>query len=161
MQKRSFIAIFILFSYTIGFSHYLIPHCDTGHEESIIHDSEEHAIHFHQHHDENLVENKEDHAHYKHEDHFDEGFYDLLVCFLSKVEHPETEGCLDPVIIKTLDKTTSTSKKDQAQLAILFGLVSNVIIFSNEEDVYLHSIEFYHSPPIHSPPNRGPPVISC
>ena len=54
---------FLLFlSYLIGFSHYLIPHCENAHETDTVHDSQQNGIHLHQHHiEEGLVDKDQEH----------------------------------------------------------------------------------------------------
>lgn len=152
--SRIVISCFLLFTSSLGFAHYLIPHCEAGNIEHKI------ATHHENHHQHTPGDNL-DHGHVVHNDHLDGGIYDLIVCFLSEMEH-STEDCNLKyyLLAKTNDKI-NTQLTITKLIAVLFTICC---IAEQNETVSAFSGEataIYLSPPIDNAPNRGPPSISC
>ena len=158
-NSNFFISFLLLLTYTFGFAHNLIPHCQelaTGQQQNISH-------HHHKHHDHKSdVKPSSKHDHIVHEGHYDENIYDLIVCFLSEMEHPADDDCHVSHYIQTNlnnDLTKQVSKtKIIAILVSVFSFTDQRKSLSeyNSEDAVQYS-----SPPLGNSPNRGPPSISC
>ena len=83
MAKRTIISMLLIFTYTVGFAHNLIPHCNDDHTNGVHVETHHHAHHTHASDDRSA----EDHSHVEHGDHFDEGFLDYLVCLFEGIQH--------------------------------------------------------------------------
>ncbi len=156
MSKRVFISIILLFAYSLGFAHNLIPHTHSHEtkEEIVVHKESGHPHHHHN----NLHQHKKhvDHEHISHGDHFDEGFYDLLICFLHTADN-QAKDCDAHYYITTDHNRTLTNKQKIQLLATL------VVLYSEPEEVVLFSELYSFSelkippPLITNSPLRGPP----
>ena len=147
--KSIFISTFLVFTYTLSFAHSLIPHCSEPHQ----HENDANTHHHHSHEQEGAHEG---HDHIQHLDHFDEGLYDLLICFLSDLDHEPDDGhhihLATDQNFKTLGNSTSA-----VLLICLFNLEKN----ENNRPVYSQSVSGLILSPYPEPrPDRGPPVLS-
>ncbi|MCK5369947.1 MAG: hypothetical protein KAQ62_15410 [Cyclobacteriaceae bacterium] len=153
---KAVISFLLLLTYSFGFAHNLIPHYQELDPHNYIS-----TINHHQHHQHVLEEKiSSDHKHISHDNHFDEGLFDLLVCFFSETEHP-LSGCeiqhhLPP---ETIDVSTKKLSKGNF-VAILFAIIlkakqseQNFICKTDSKAIYL-------SPLLEDSPYRGPPSIS-
>ena len=139
MQKtKSLISFLLIFAYSFGFVHNLIPHCEihTEHSADII----EHHDKHHFHHEGEEVDNE--HSHVVHNDHFDDNFLDYLLCALENANHHD-DGCNLEFYTQTTDfeniekfgeksvdyftfqscfveKESNTSKRNNAHVGILY-----------------------------------------
>lgn len=151
MTKKIFISVILLLVYTIGFSHNLIPHThDIDTEDEIVVHNEDH------HHHKTHKEKHANHEHISHGDHFDEGFYELLICFLHTAEN-QSKDCDNHYYIATDHNRIITSKQQVKLLATI------VALYNEPEESFLFS-EFYavaelkiRPPLITNSPLRGPP----
>ncbi len=155
---KQIISVFLLFTYSVGFSHSMIPHCTAT--ETSCHKDVHHHEH-HEHHEHNDAEVHDDSDHVMHNDHFDESFYDLMLCVLSELEHHAgdcgTEACL-------LANRTETSGKAVAKTKLAAVLVALLQVSFQEPSISTFNAEvasIYLAPNIHGSPHRGPPSISC
>jgi len=156
------VAFLLFLSYLIGFSHYLIPHCENAHETDTVHDSQQNGIHLHQHHiEEGLVDKDQEHDHFQHSDHFDEGIYDFLVCFLSEVEHPDTESGLDSFIVESSGHPLSNTYKDQLLSLAFYAEIKQYMFIPEIESKDSFTPDIYPSPHLLFSPNKGPPYFTC
>lgn len=155
--KRIVISFFLLLTYSLGFAHNLIPHQHDSETEkhSHAHDNK----HEHHHHSE-PKKSKVEHEHISHGDHFDEGFYDLLVCFLHDADF-HTDDCNTHYIAPTKTHRSLTNKS-QKTLFVATLLAVTIEVEQPELATYfnVNSIIFYHSHSIEDSPLRGPPSIS-
>ncbi len=152
------ISLFLLLTYTFGFAHNLIPHCQelaTGEKQNISH-------HHHEHHKHKPdVKPSYEHGHIVHEGHFDENIYDLIVCILSELEHP-ADNCHSSHYILASQNNDLTKQLSKVKIvAVLFSLLN----FTNQrKPLSEYSCEVavqYSYPPLDNSPNRGPPSFSC
>lgn len=155
---KHLISYLLLFVYSFGFAHYLIPHCDNESDVTHIHTELEPVGHSH--HDSDVHEDEADqHKHIQHESHFDEGLYDFLFCFLSGVEHQESTCVLDNYLTKT-DSKESRNFNNKFQLLAVLSVLNNPDILSISNQIYTENLDIYVSPIIHLSPNKGPPNYS-
>lgn len=158
-NPKFFISFLLLLTYTFGFAHDLIPHCQElaiGEKQNISHHHHEH----HQH--EPDVKLSSEHDHIVHEGHYDENIYDLIVCILSELEHPADDDCHVSHYIPTKLNTDLT--KQVSKTKIIAILVSVFSLTDQRKSLYEYNSEVavqYSSPPLGNSPNRGPPSISC
>lgn len=157
MNLKFCISFFLLLTYTFGFAHNLIPHCQElaiGEKQNISHHHHEH----HQHQSEE--ETNPDHEHIPHEDHFDAGIYDLILCILSEAAHPSSECNVD--LYFPINGNDSIKELTKANL---LGVLFTLFQFPEQSDtlsVYIgEGIALYLTPPLDNSPSRGPPYFSC
>ncbi len=147
-----------MLTYSLGFAHNFIPHHHDS-ETSVHEHSHENDEHSHHHHN-TKDQDHQDHEHISHGNHFDEGFYDLLICFLHDADHHEDE-CDNHYFIPAKNNNSITNQSQQLKLvATLFALP---IEFEEPElTAYLdvNSTVLYRCPSIEDSPLRGPPSIS-
>jgi hypothetical protein len=154
--KRVVISCFLLFTYSLGFAHNLIPHCEASNIEH-----QENSHHHHEHHQHDSDDKDIDHEDIVHNGHLDAGFYDYFLCFLSDTEHPIHDCNLNHYLpANTYDKVDTELSKAKF-IAVLITVFS-----TTEQDEALPKTrsEFasiYLSPPIGDSPHRGPPSFSC
>ena len=156
MNKKVLISILLLITYSLGFSHNLIPHTHNveSEEHTIAHQKGEHHHHYHQN-----ETRKQGHEYITHGDHYDENIYDLLVCFLHNADE-QKEMCSFELYIPSPSNRALANKIEKVKLlAILAALSTEIeqpkIIFS--EFTYL---KIKSSPsPIENSPLRGPPEV--
>ena len=148
---KAFISIILLFTYTLGFAHNLVPH----HMDIGEHGNE---TAFHEHHQHNDSEElNPDHNHHDHGDHFDEGLYDFILCFFSELEQP-SESCSVHYYFPAESTKNVKQFKSNALLATYFALALK-LDFSQEYSI--SEIEYFYSSPLSGCEwTRGPPSIS-
>jgi hypothetical protein len=158
ITKRLIISIILLLTYSLGFAHNFLPHNHDS--ETAVHEHS-HEENEHSHHHHNAKEQtQQEHEHISHGDHFDEGFYDLLICFLHDADHHEDE-CDNHYFIPAKNNNPLTNQSEQLKLvATIIGLT--VKIEQTESAYYVdpNSTICYRSPSIEDSPLRGPPRIS-
>jgi hypothetical protein len=154
--KRIIISFVLLLTYSLGFAHNIIPHQHDS--ETQTHKHSHSVEHTHSHHN---ATNELDHEHISHGDHFDEGFYDLLVCFLHETDF-KTDDCNIYYMAPTKVNVASNNQTQQllAVVSTLSSLVSDSENFPSEIFVDNDSTKEYLSPSIDDSPLRGPPVLS-
>ena len=159
--KRAIISLLLLLTYSLGFAHYLIPHCEASNIEHQVAASQENPHHHHEHHQHTSDDKDIDHEDIVHNGHLDAGLYDYIVCFLSDAEHPAEDCNLQHYLpANTNDKIDSQLSKAQF-VAVLFTVFC---IVKQDEALPKSRSEFaavYLSPPIGDSPYRGPPSLSC
>ena len=143
--------MFMLLTYSVGFAHNVIPHShiDETHEHSGSHEAHSH----HHHPNENV---HQDHDHVAHGDHYDEGFYDLFICFLHEAEHQE-EDCEGHFYISTKSNRVVNKLQSNLFIAVLFSLVSETDGYNDSTEFDLNLADSYRAPSIVETPHRGPP----
>ena len=148
------ITILLLLTYSFGFAHNLVPHCNDFTEESHDHSSN-HNHHFHS----EGEELHDDHIDIAHDDHFDGGLFDFITCLVHESELPEDECSIEHCFIIN---SNSFSLKDinKIQVAIVLFTVTQPIV-QNEPITYSSTdLEInYLPPPLEDSPHRGPPFI--
>lgn len=157
--KRVVISCLLLFTYTFGFAHNLIPHCEASDiKHQTTHEGNSH--HHHEHH-QHTTEDNVDHEHIAHNGHLDGGLYDFIVCFLSDTEHPTNDCNLKHYLLSKTNEKVDT-KLAKIKLASILFAISRIVkqdeSFSNFSS---KPAAIYLSPPIEQFPYRGPPSFSC
>ena len=157
--SKLIISSFLLFVYSFGFAHYLIPHCEK--ESSAIHVYYEQEVIGHQHHDINSYnEHSDEHEHLQHEGHVDDGILDFLICFLSEVEHQENASSLEVYLSVKTDTKAPRLFESKLQLLAVLSVLNNLDLHSYSKTNYEEILGVYISPLIHQSPNKGPPYFS-
>ncbi len=160
ITKKIIISIILLLSYSLGFAHNFIPHhhdVDTEAHEHV------HANDNHNHHHHHGSEDKShnDHKHISHGDHYDEGLYELIICFLHDANHHE-DDCNNHYYISAKSNNSLSSKSQQLKLvATLFALTIEVEQPELTSRFNVNSTTFYQSHSIEDSPLRGPPSQKC
>lgn len=158
--KRAIISCFLLFTYSLGFAHNLIPHCQELVSEIGIFSNAKDGHHHLEHHTHVEIEDL-DEDDILHENHLDDSLYDFIVCLLSEMEHPVNECQVEHSIPSTLNDDLSKQLSKTKIIAVLcsvWGLTNpneSLSEYNSEAAVQ------YSSPPLCNSPNRGPPSISC
>lgn len=155
--KKSIISFLLIFSYSFGFAHNLVPHCTEIHteqEQGII----EHHDNHHEHQEGELI--SENHLHIAHADHYDDGLIDLLVCALENVNHNDATCNLDYYYsIKEFNAFEKIIKKInvdadwQFSFSVLDAEVKNSLFsefLTNRKTKELTSVFSYRGPPLNS-----------
>lgn len=158
--KRTFIAFCLLFAYSLGFSHNLVPHCH--HAEGVTEHGNHSGIHSHEHehhhHNELSAEELAMHEHVAHEDHFDDSLIEFIICVLSDTEHPAFENCQINVEANTISLEGFDNIKLVATFAAVFTVpaenIATVIVAPEVDIAFL-------SPPLDFVADRGPPSFFC
>jgi len=153
--KRIIISLLLLLTYSLGFAHNFIPHQHNAETETHNHAHDDKNEH---HHHNGINKLGVDHEHISHGNHFDDGFYDLLVCFLHDAEFHSDDSNND-YFIPT--KTNNTSSEISLQL---FAIV-NTLFATTLETKEASSLDFldidltsnYRSPSLVDFHLRGPP----
>ena len=153
------ISFFLLFVYSFGFAHSMMPH-EHGfyaeHQPESI--SESFKNHNHQHH---VCETPSESC-INHEDHCDEGFLDLIVCIFNDLNSNHTD--CDIEIETNTDKrikfnsSGSQTKYSKSDFNVFIG--HQVYFNSTVQYNYFQLFSDYSSPPIENSPHRGPPTLS-
>ncbi|MEQ9187733.1 MAG: hypothetical protein RLP15_08355 [Cryomorphaceae bacterium] len=159
--KRALISLLLLLTYSLGFAHYLIPHCEANNIEHQVAAHEGNPHHHHEHHQHAFDDKHIDHEDIVHNDHLDGGVYDLVVCLLGDMEHPYQDCNLQHYLLsKTNDNVDIrlTNAKLVSILLTVFGFTdSNKALSEFSSEVATVCL----SPPIGDSPHRGPPSLSC
>lgn len=148
------ISIMLLLTYSFGFAHNLVPHCNDSFEENHNHT----PSHNHHNHSEG-EEFDTEHSDIAHNDHFDGGVSDFLVCLVHESETPDEECSIEHCF--TINPNNFSLKDiSKIQTAIILFAVSQPIV-QNEPIAYSSmGLEInYLSPPLEDSPHRGPPFI--
>ena len=157
--KNITISFFLLFVYSFGFAHSIMPHQHSfyaEHQPELVSESKDH--HNHEHHvcevpNESCID---------HNDHCDDGLLDLIACFLSDFDS-QHQDCDIEINVNSNDKrldnrsSNFTSKFGHSNFIIFIG----PSIFSIDEKINFN-VQFlidYSSPPIQDSPHRGPPFL--
>lgn len=149
------ITILLLLTYSFGFAHNLVPHCNDFTEESHDHSSN-HNHHFHS----EGEELHDDHIDIAHDDHFDGGLFDFITCLVHESELPEDECSVEHCF--TINPSTSSLKINKIQTAIILFAVFQPIAQDEADFLSTSDVEIkYLSPPLEDSPHRGPPFFSC
>lgn len=158
--RKNIISFLLIFAYSIGFAHEMIPHF---HLEDGIGNHLEVSIetHHHHHHLGNHKQvNTNDGNNIVHEDHQDDSLYDYLVCLLSAANHTASYS--------SLDASFPSFEVDHFENQCNKNVIVNSSFFVNEAEVSCLKVDFftsdecdYLSPITESDPNRGPPIFPC
>jgi len=155
--KNSLISFLLIFSYSFGFAHNLVPHCTEIHTEQEQGGIEHHDKH-HEHQEGELI--SENHSHIAHADHYDDGLIDLLVCALENAHHNDDTcdlDCYSP--IKEYNASEKAIKKLnvdadwQFSFTVLNAEVKEALfseVVTHRKTKGLISVFSYRGPPIHS-----------
>ncbi len=150
------ISFTLLLTYSFGFAHNLVPHCNDLFEENHNHA----PSHNHHQHQEGEVIDAE-HADISHNDHFDEGVYDFIVCIVQESE-ALAEDCIVEHCFTVNFNEFSLKDFSKIQTAILFSTVLDLSVAYKLDSNYFEVAEEIHSTPlIENSPHRGPPIFSC
>lgn len=154
------ISLLLLFTYSLGFAHNLIPHNHNSEpKEHIIMHEDGHQHHNHQH--KNVKHSHSDHEHVSHGDHYDEDLYDLLVCSLHKTDHQE-DDCKDQHFSPSNSHRIIINKLQANMLAvILFSVTTETEQSELISDDQIDSEKTYLSSSLEDTPLRGPPSLKC
>jgi hypothetical protein len=146
------ISSILIFSYSLGFAHNLVSHCQMGHES---HESSNHK-HEYLHQAEAVSHN---HEHISHKDHIDTSWWDFMICLLTDIEHDEanlnffqTQKSLTVTLISSFDDIDVCEPLGLAEYAIPLDVCEKSF----------HSIfsQHYESPGVSLLFTRGPPITS-
>lgn len=156
---KAIISLLLLFTYSIGFAHDLIPHCHADEAIELI--TTEHGENHHhlEHHNHAKIENLDDDD-VLHENHLDDSLFDYVVCLLSKLQH--NQGLAHLHFIHAT--TDNDSEKECARTSLLAVLLVTYVEFTSEEPFILfdrYIANNSQSPFIVASPHRGPPFLSC
>jgi hypothetical protein len=148
------ISLLLLLTYSFGFAHNLVPHCNDSSEENHTHvPSHNHHQHF------EGEEIDTEHSDIAHNNHFDGGVIDFITCLVHESETPGEECSVEHCFTFS---TNNFSLKDisKIQTAIVLFTVFQPIV-QNETILYSSAdLEInYLSPPLEDSPHRGPPFI--
>lgn len=145
-------SLFLLFTYLIGFTHNVIPHCH--HNADANHTHLEH----HEHHTGSHDQGNDRHV--SHNDHLDEGVLDFIICLLSETEHPTPIG--DSQFYFSTEKTPRTIGMN---LTFLYAMAHSVILGlePSTKAVVLYAdleAEMHSNDSRFSLPDRAPPTLA-
>ena len=150
------LSMLLLFAYSLGMAHSLIPHCHHGLQTTT--EDHQHLIgHLHHEHKSN---EHETHDHVSHGGHLDEGLFDLLVCILSEGEQPQAEDHCAPILPAVQNATWTQSELNATFVFALFDALIHTdlelaSVTSNQEVVI-----DYESTDVAGFPHRGPPFFA-
>jgi hypothetical protein len=151
--EKLIISLLLLLTYSVGFTHNLVPHCcDTP-----PHENRTTTHHHHSATDEQIAE----HDHVTHNDHFDEGIYDYIICLVNEADNSETKCSVEHCF--TINSNVFSLKKmNTLQTAVVLFAVVSIPVEDAPISNFLKKEELaYASPPIENSPHRGPPTFSC
>tara|TARA_R110002072_G_scaffold238038_3_gene395446 strand:+ start:3443 stop:3901 length:459 start_codon:yes stop_codon:yes gene_type:complete len=148
---RIIISFFLIFSYSFGFAHSLVPHCSDSSPVEINHQHK---------HQSELNNSHEKHEHIVHANHFDEGIYDLLICLMSDSHNGTSDCCTQHVSSNTSSLSAVLSNNDIAKLVSSFVAIFGIA--ENNEKTHFSELSdvIYTSPEVNAHSLRGPPSIS-
>lgn len=148
------ISLILLLTYSFGFAHNLVPHCNDSGEENHNHT----PSHNHHQHAEG-EELDSDHSDITHNDHFDEGITDFITCLVNESESPEEECSVEHCFTFSINnfslKDISKIQTTIVLFAVFQPIVQDESIAYSSTDVEIN----YLSPPLEDSPHRGPPFI--
>ena len=150
--RKTLISFLLIFSYSIGFAHNAIPHCDEEHGNNVHHSHEQNHQHA------SSEELNSEHSHFAHNDHFDHGFIDLLICALESSSHHngacESE-CYNTITDYSSIKTVNNSNHSSDFISSNDIFESNITTVDYSTNILLNSSKEY----LILYPYRGPPSI--
>lgn len=154
---KSIISLILICSYSLGFAHNLIPHCNSvhgyeEHDEVITHHS--HSHHFH---DDDSSQNR-DHNHLVHEDHFDNNYFDYLACLLEEFHHSDNSCNIDHYTYTAESKVYIDKVLKSTDLQSSLNYISFIIPESSGKPYANYLIFGISNPGIAQYPDRGPPI---
>lgn len=151
----------LLLTYSFGFTHNLIPHCNDLVKESHSHTSNHNHASNHNHHFHAEGDQLHDeHIDIAHHDHYDGGLLDFITCLVHESELPEEECSVEHCF--TINPSTSSLKINKIQTAIILFAVFQPIAQDEADFLSTSDVEIkYLSPPLEDSPHRGPPFFSC
>ena len=157
--KKVIISLCLLFAYTVGVSHNIIPHCH--HNEGLVEPvSRNSSNHNHQHnHHQHTTDNVTDHEHVAHNGHFDEGLIDFIFCLFTESDHPDFSNIhyFIPAPSGKYSKNLVLKIKFPASIP---GTITNKSEFETHFTFNSESTIFPLSPPLLNTSYRGPPSYS-
>ena len=143
------ISLTLLFTYSLGFVHNLVPHC------SSISSHESHSSHQHHSHDEPHEEN---HIHVLHENHVDEGILDYILCVVNESANEGNE-CIEEHFFTLQSNTVSLKKINHIPTTIVLFTISNKLADALITINYnFKKNSFYSSSTLENASLRGPPT---
>jgi hypothetical protein len=150
--KNAVISFLLICSYSLGFAHNVIPHCDEAHGNGANH-SHEHHIHI------GPDETNEEHTHIAHNDHFDDGILELLICALEVVNHHD--GACDLEFYTQIKEFNGSEKADNKSVETsVFSIGDNNVFLNRLSNKYSDLVILCNTKEYDEPcPNRGPPFI--
>ena len=150
------ISILLLLTYSFGFAHNLVPHCNDSGEENHNH-APSHNHHFHS--EGEAIDSE--HADIAHDDHFDEGINDFITCLVNESEISVDDCSIEHCFTVNFN---DFSFKDfsKIQTAILFSTVLDLSVAYKLDSNYFEVVEeVLFTPLIENSPHRGPPIFFC
>lgn len=160
--KKLVISLFLLFTYTLGFTHDLIPHSHLGDdalhsttEQHYDHHNKNHHDHQHGHHGEMNLE------HIVHADHMDDGLIEYLMCVLGESHHGTTQNDRCFYTIANVKDILKIRRAKDSFTTLMFALNADLNDNTLSGIINPEVKVAYHPPPILRAPNRGPPSSSC
>ncbi len=155
------ISLLLLFTYTFGFAHSVIPHLEGGHTN--LHSSNNKiTIQSHVHHQHTPDEIKDsNHEHLSHNNHFDTNITDYVLCVLKTMEHKDANCNVQQYIpFKRSDKNLGNLNKT-ALTALLHIIFTGIELPIKSITQYSNNVLLFKTPPLLNSPNRGPPTATC
>lgn len=147
---KSFTALLLLLTYTVGCAHGLIPHCDLAED-----------VHASKHHHEHVTLQNMDDDDVLHAGHLDDSLVDFVFCVIEDLGHHQDANvhvCMDEVT----DLKTNTSSFKKMKLAAVAHVLFS--IQTDETPVTIGSTPCNEHPQrmayVANLPQRGPPSIS-
>jgi hypothetical protein len=150
--SKIIISFFLLFVYTAGVAHELIPHHQDEVSETCEYDT----------HSSTETHNDGDCGEltcFTHTDHCDDGFIDLLSCLFSDESHPD-DDCTNEAYLPSASHDSGLSHFAKIKLVAVYATIFNVVQIPQTQPFFGYEIPIgYLSPPLHNSSNRGPPVV--
>ena len=156
---KPIIAAFLLLTYSFAFAVELIPHChcinDVMGQVGINQANSQHEHHNHVQtkviDDENIVIKK----------HTCENILCIVECFLSELEHPESDIFHQHIIVSQLNMDNDKSLSKTKIIAVLFAVFVESTTVESRQELNTIFVDEYQLSLIKSSPHRGPPLFSC
>lgn len=151
--NKAIISCLLVLTYTIGFTHNLVPHCAVG----VVHiDQSSDSEHHHKHHKHSEVDPNE-HDHIVHKGHFDKNYIDLVFCLLEDVEQ-NAEHCGQEHCFVISSEVLSLKNLPSKSFAYILHKVFHAVTVIESPNSYNgETFCNYNSPPLENSPHRGPP----
>jgi len=156
---KPIIAVFLLLTYSFAFAVELIPHCHFDNHINYT-DVKNGETHQHSNHRHVEIENKDSDDVF-HENHLDDSVLDFVICFLSEIEHHESDIFHQHLIVSQLNTDNYKSLSKTKIIAVLFAVFVEPSIVESHQEFNTAFIDEYQLSLIKSSPHRGPPSFSC
>ena len=154
--NKALLSCLLVLTYSIGFTHNLVPHC-SGEVEHV--DVSTESVHHHDHHEHNQND-ASDHEHIVHKNHLDLNYLDLVLCLLEDVEQ-DASHCGQEHCFVLYSKILSLKDLPSTQLTyILCSFIQSTDVIDLQSQYDLGICYCYQSPPIEKSPHRGPPFTT-